>query len=44
MKNAKSLRSTLTGGLLAGVALAAGWAPSTVAAQNMDARWLPWFV
>lgn len=42
MKNAKSLRSTLTGGLLAGVALAAGWAPSTVAAQNMDARWLPW--
>jgi hypothetical protein len=42
MSNETNLRTSVVGGVLAGVVLLVGLAPSTAAAQDMDARWLPW--
>jgi len=42
MSRGKDLRISVAGGLLASVLLLAVMVPSTVSAQDMDARWLPW--
>ena len=42
MDTRRDLRTSLAGGLLAGVVLLVGMAPSPGAAQDMDSRWLPW--
>ncbi len=42
MKNKTDLHTSLVGGLLAGAVLLGGLAPSSLAAQEMDGRWLPW--
>jgi hypothetical protein len=42
MSRHKSLWSLLTGSLLAGALLLVGALPSAAAAQDVDARWLPW--
>ena len=42
MTKVRNLRTSVAGGILAGVVLLVGFAPSTVSAQDVDARWLPW--
>ncbi len=42
MSRGKNFCISVAGGLLASVVLLAGVVPSTVSAQDMDARWLPW--
>lgn len=41
MTKRTNIRKNLTGGLLCSAALLAGLVPSTLAAQDMDSRWLP---
>ncbi|TFH58000.1 MAG: hypothetical protein E4G90_11060, partial [Gemmatimonadales bacterium] len=42
MTRGKDLRISVAGGFLAGMVLLAGVVPSTLSAQDMNARWLPW--
>jgi len=42
MSRGRNLGISAAGGLLAGVVLLVGLAPSKLSAQDMDARWFPW--